>query len=67
MKLHNINTPYKHNQTNRTIERCLFNKFDSFRCYDKRYGRGSWFVRYEFKSLVGKGQMIGEIIGLGII
>jgi hypothetical protein len=33
---HNINTPYKHNQTIQTIERCLCNKLDLLRCYDKK-------------------------------
>jgi hypothetical protein len=35
-KNHNINTPYRHNQSNQTIERCLFNKFDLLGRYDKK-------------------------------
>ena len=35
-KWHNINTPYKHNLINQTIEKCLFNNLDLLICYDKK-------------------------------
>jgi hypothetical protein len=33
--------------------------------WQERYGKGSWFVRYESESWVGKINMIREMIGLG--
>jgi hypothetical protein len=41
--------------TNQTIEKCLFNNLDLLICYDKKdMAKDSWFVRYEFESLVGE-------------
>ena len=52
----------QHNQTNQIIESiCLTIEM----LWQERYGKGSWFVRYGFESLVGKDQHDWEKIGLG--